>query len=238
MADAMTLLSFGPEGWGDELAAGAWLTIRLALATVPVGLVCGFLLALGRNSENRYLRASCDAFTTVFRGLPELLTLFIVYYGGQLLLQRFVLLFSDIDIQIHQFLAGLIALSLVFMSFASEVFLGALRAVPKGQPEAAMALGLKHRQTMVLVIFPQLMRHALPGLSNLWLSLVKDTSLVSVIALTDLLRQTSIAVGVTKQPFLFYSVACLIYLALSMVSSIGLTGIERWADRGMRGNRR
>lgn len=234
MDKALSLLSFGGDGWGDELATGAWLTIRLALATLPFGLVVGFLAALARNSKSAVWRGFGDTFSTIFRGLPELLTLFIVYYGGQVLLQRVVALFGDGYAEVNAFVAGLIALGLVFSAYASEVFLGAFRAIGQGQYEAAAALGLRPGQTMRLVILPQLVRIALPGIANLWLVLLKDTSLVSVIALNDLLRETSVAVGATKEPFLFYLVACLIYLLMSIVSSIGIAGIERWSERGVR----
>ena len=232
MGETLGLLGFGPDGWGDELAAGAWLTLRLALATLPFGLTIGFLAALGRNSGSRWLRVPGSIFTTLFRGLPELLTLLIVYYGGQMLLSRVFGLFGEGQVEVSAFVAGMVALGLVFAAYASEVFLGAFRAISRGQYEAARALGLGRFSTMRLVIFPQLIRLALPGLANLWLVLLKDTSLVSVIALNDLLRETYVAVGATKQPFFFYLVACLIYLAMSIVSSFGIMGIERWADRG------
>jgi polar amino acid transport system permease protein len=232
--DLLRLLSFGPDGWGDELLQGTWLTIRLALATVPFGLALGFLIALAKRSPNRYLRAFGNAYTTVFRGLPELLTIFIVYFGGQIALQRIVGLFSDATVEVNGFIAGMVALGVVFSAYASEVFLGAFNNITRGQYEAAYALGLRPATTLRLVIVPQLVRLALPGLANLWLILLKDTSLVSVIALDDLLRKTGLAVRVTKEPFLFFGVACLIYLALSMISSIGIVAIERWANRGLR----
>lgn len=234
MEKALSLLSFGPEGWGDELAAGAWLTIRLALATLPFGLVLGFLVALARNSPVAFWRGAGNVFSTVFRGLPELLTLFIVYYGGQALLQSIVARFIDGHVEVNAFVAGLVALGLVFSAYASEVFVGAFRAVGRGQYEAGAALGLGPGQTMRLVILPQMVRLALPGIANLWLVLLKDTSLVSVIALNDLLRETSLAVTTTKEPFLFYLAACLIYVLMSIVSSIGIIGIERWSERGVR----
>jgi polar amino acid transport system permease protein len=233
LLDLLRLLSFGPEGWGDEIAAGAWLTIRLALATLPFGLAAGFLVALARRSESRWLQAPGNAFATIFRGLPELLTLFIVYYGGQILIQTIVRLFFDTYVEVSAFAAGFVALGLVFAAYASEVFLSAFRGIGRGQYEAAQVLGLRAAPTYRLVILPQLLRLALPGLANLWLVLLKDTSLVSVIALNDLLRATSVAVGATKQPFPFYLTACLIYLAMSIVSSIGIIAIERWSERGL-----
>lgn len=232
MTDLFQLLEFGPNGWGDEIAAGAWLTVKLAVSTVPFGLAIGFLVALARNSDNRALRIAGNTFTTVFRGLPELLTLFIIYYGGQILLQKLIGLFTDAYVEVNSFVAGMVALGLVFAAFSSEVFLAALRAVSKGQREAGLALGLTGFQTLWLVVFPQLWRYALPGIANLWLVLLKDTSLVSVIALNDLLRMTNVVVGATKEPFFFYAVACAIYLIFSIISSFGITWIERRAARG------
>lgn len=237
MEQALDLLQFGPSGWGDELAAGVWLTIRLALATLPFGISLGFFVALARNSHSRWLIIAGNAFATVFRGLPELLTLFVVYYGGQILLQKLVGLFSDAYVEVNGFVAGLVALGLVFSAYASEVFLGAFRGIGRGQYEAAYSLGMRPFATMQLIIMPQLIRLALPGLANLWLVLLKDTALVSVIALDDLMRKANVAALTSKEPFLFYSIACLIYLALSIVSSAGIVGIERWSERGRRGAR-
>lgn len=233
MNELLGLLAFGPEGWGDELAAGAWLTIRLAVATLPFGLLLGLCVALAKQSDNTYLRAAGNVFTTVFRGLPELLTLFVVYNMVQLMANRIVQIVApDSSFEISGFAAGLVALGVVFGAFSSEVFLGAIRAIPKGQIEAGQSLGLTPVQTFALITLPQLWRLALPGLGNLWLVLIKDTSLVSVIALNDLLRQTQVAVGVTKEPFFFYLIACLIYLMFTLISSAGINRLEVRANRG------
>jgi polar amino acid transport system permease protein len=234
LEEYVALLAYGPTGWGDEILAGAWLTIRLALATLPLGLVIGFLVALAKRSDSMILRGFGELFSTVFRGLPELLTLFIVYYGGQMLLQFVVRQFSEASVEANGFIAGMLALGVVFAAYASEVFTAAFNGIPRGQWEAAAAIGLHRWQTMRLVILPQLIRIALPGLSNLWLILLKDTSLVSVIAFNDLLRMTSVAVGTTKEPFFFYFIACMIYLFFSIVSSFGIGAIERRAERGER----
>ncbi|UOK70879.1 ABC transporter permease [Ancylobacter polymorphus] len=235
MLSLLELLSFGPNGWGDEILQGALLTIELALVTLPVGIAIGLAVALAKDSSSRVLRAVGDLYTTVFRGLPELLTLFIVYYGGQMLLTRLAgYLVEGAHIEVNQFVAGVVALGLVLGAFSSEVLLAAIRAVPKGQKEAAHALGLSGWRTFRLITFPQLWRVALPGLSNNWMVLLKDTSLVSVIAISDLMRQTSIAVGVTKQPFFFYLVACLIYLVFSGLSSLVFTALENRASRGFK----
>ncbi len=234
MPDLLHLLSFGPEGWGDEILAGTWLTIRLALATLPFGLVLGFFVSLAKRSQAAWLRILGEAFSTIFRGLPELLTIFIVYFGASLGFQWLVRLFSDATVEISGFVAGVIALGVVFAAYASEVFTAAFNGIAKGQWEGGAAIGLRRGQTMRLVVFPQLMRLALPGLANLWLILLKDTSLVSVISINDLLRMTYQAVSYTKQPFFLYFVACMIYLVMSIISSFGITAIERWAERGER----
>lgn len=233
MNEALTLISFGPDGWGDEIAQGVGITISLALATLPFGLILGFLIALAKKSDEPSLRNAANIYTTIFRGLPELLTLFLVYYGAQIGLQEGLkLLGIETYIEINSFVAGMVALALVFSSYASEAFLSAFRGIPQGQYEGGYALGLSHRKTMGLVILPQLIRLALPALSNLWLILLKETALVSVIGLSDLVRQSGIAARVTKEPFLFFGIACLIYLVLAMISSAGLSRVEAWSKRG------
>lgn len=227
-----TLLSFGPQGWSDDIAYGVLVTVSLALATLPLGMAVGFLVALAKQSSDRSLRLAGDIYTTIFRGLPELLTLFLVFYGVQLGIQRLVQLVSpDTTVEINSFVAGMVALGAVFSSYASEVLLSAFRAIPAGQYEGGFAIGLTRFQTMRLVILPQLIRIALPGLANLWLILLKDTALVSVIGLSDILRQSQIAARVSKEAFLFFGVACLIYLALAILSSFAFSGIERWAGK-------
>jgi polar amino acid transport system permease protein len=232
LSDLISLLQFGPDGWGDELAAGAGVTIALSLATLPIGLSVGFFVSLAKQSTDPLVRRGAEVYTTIFRGLPELLTLFVVYYGAQYSVSALTRLVFGAPAQISPFLAGMVALGLVLSSYASEAFASAFRGIPRGQYEGAYAVGLTRYQTMRLIIVPQLIRLALPSLSNLYLSMMKDTALVSAITLNDLLRQTTVAVGSTKQPFFFYLVACLIYLFLSIVSSIGIWRIDAWASRG------
>ncbi len=217
---------------GASIAWGLLVTVSLALATLPVGLALGFLVAVGKQSSEPSIRLAANIYTTIFRGLPELLTLFLVYFGASLGLQRLLSLFGvEANVEINAFGAGMVALGFVFSSYSSEVFLSAFRAIPR-QYEGGYAVGLSHWQTMRKVILPQLIRIALPGLANLWLVLLKDTSLVSVITLSDILRQTSIAARVTKEPFLFFGIACLLYLVLAIISSYFIDRIARWADAG------
>ncbi|TCD11822.1 ABC transporter permease [Oricola cellulosilytica] len=228
----LTLLSFGNEGWGDEILWGVVITISLALVTLPLGLFIGFLIALAKQSSEWSLRTAADVYTTIFRGLPELLTLFLVYYGLQIGLQQGLnAIGAQTSVEINSFAAGVVALALVFSSYASEVFLSAFRAIPKGQYEGGYALGIRPRKVMRLIILPQLVRIALPGLGNLWMILLKDTALVSAIGLTDILRQTGVAARVTKEAFLFFGLAFLLFLALALLSSVALTRIEAYGKR-------
>ena len=143
-------------------------------------------------------------------------------------MQKLIQLFQPgTTVEVNAFVSGMIALGVVFSSYASEVFLSAFKAIPRGQYEAGDALGLHRGRTMQRIILPQLIRIALPGLANLWLILLKDTALVSAIGLTDILRQAGVAARVTKHAFLFFGAASLIYLALAIVSSIGIGAIER-----------
>ena len=233
MEQYIQYLSFGSKGWGDELLYGLFLTMRLFIVTLPIGLVLGFLIALAKRSDKTWLSTIANIYTTVFRGVPELLTLFIIFYGGQILLQSIAEIFADdISVDLSAFLAGVIALGFVFSAYASEVFLSAMNAVSDGQSEAARSMGMSWFRTMQKVVFPQIIRHALPGLSNLTLILQKDTALVSILALNELLRETQVAVGNTKEPILFYSVACGLYVLVAFLTSIFLKKVESWANRG------
>lgn len=229
----LSLISFGPNGWGRPFLEGALVTISLALATLPFGLALGLAIALMQRSKNRFVRGCATVYTTVFRGVPELLTLYIIYFGLSLGVQALLKklgLTGQFDMP--PFLAGMIALGLVLAAFSSEVWVGALNAIPRGQHEAAAALGLHRGQAFRLVVFPQLMRVALPGLGNNWMVLLKETSLVSVITLPDIMFYATRANVVTKEPFLMFGFACLIYLAFSMISALSFGYLEARANRG------
>lgn len=227
MLDKFALLGFGPGGWGAALLQGASTTISIALATLPFGLALGLVVALWKRSDKLGLRALATVYATVFRGVPELLTLYIIYFGIQILLQKLWSGFS-----MPPFVAGMVALGLVLAAFSSEVWVGALNSIQKGQREAAAALGLSKGQAFRLVVFPQLMRVALPGLGNNWMVLLKETSLVSVITLQDIMFITTRANVVTKEPFLFFGTAMLLYLFFSLISAWGVGRLEARANRG------
>jgi polar amino acid transport system permease protein len=232
----LELFAYGDTGWGDELATGLLVTTQLAVVSLPVGLLLGFVAAGCALSPLRPLRILGTGYTTVMRGLPELLTLFVVYNGLGLLLNA-AARWVDPEgggLELSPFIAGVVALGMVFGAFAGEVLRGAFQALQKGQIEADLAVGMRPLQVFFRIKLPQVWRFALPGLGNLWINLLKDTALVSVIALDDLMRMTKIAVGVTKQPFLFYLAACCVYWGMCVVSEVALAQMERRANRGIR----
>ncbi|WP_273790678.1 MULTISPECIES: ABC transporter permease [unclassified Bartonella] len=233
MIENLALLSFSNGGWGVVILSSAGMTLSLALCCGFLGFPLGLLNAVMIRSNIKMAKAMARLFSTVFRGLPELLTLFLVYYGLQSLIQNLFDYFNfEIMFSINAFVAGVLALSMVLAAFSCEVWLGAFNIFDKGQYEAAKALGLSRSTTFFRIVFPQLIRNALPGLSNNWLTLLKDTSLVSTIALVDLMRQTNLAVAATNKPMLFYFVACLLYLLFSAVFTAILRHLETYTQIG------
>lgn len=230
------LFAYGDAGWGDEILRGLAITAQLAIVTLPVGLALGFLAAFCSLSQLRTLRFFGFGYTTVMRGLPEILTLFVVYNGVGLLLNSALRWWNPDGggTNFSPFAAGVIALGMVFRAFAGEVIRGAFNSLDRGQAEAGRAIGMSQRKIFFRIQLPQFWRFALPGLGNLWINMLKDTALVSVIALDDLMRMTKVAVGVTKQPFTFYLVACLIYWVLCLLSEVVLARMEKRANRGVR----
>ncbi|EPJ47521.1 MAG: ABC transporter permease [Osedax symbiont Rs1] len=227
-------LSYGPTGWGDELLAGLAVTAALALTTLPFGLLGGFLVAAAAVSPSTALRNSALFFTTTIRGLPELLSLFIIYHGAGMLINHTIKWLNPEAgfFELSPFVAGTVALSLVFAGYSAEVLRGAWQALDRGQREAALAIGMTRWQAFRRIELIQILRLALPGLGNLWINLIKDTALVSVIALNDLMRMANVAVGVTKKPFLFFITVCLIYWLICLLFEFLLSALEKRANRG------
>ncbi|WP_137703361.1 ABC transporter permease [Marimonas lutisalis] len=234
--DLLSLLAFGDTGWGDELARGLMVTLALAFVTAPLALILSFLLAWAKNSNSRLLRGFANGYTTVFRSLPELLTLIIIYYQLQIILNALArLVWADANISLNAFVSGVVALTLVFSALGGEVVRSAYQAVSKGQSEAAMALGLKRRHVFFRVVLPQMWRHCIPAFGNLWLILLKDTSLVSIIAVNDLVRYANRAIATTKEPFFFYTVLAVIFVTLAFLSGQVQRVLERRTSANLGG---
>jgi len=225
-------LLFGPNGWAPLLLKGTLVTVMLALTTVPFGFGGGLILALLQLTKSKPLKIACNAYLTFFRGIPDLLSLFLVYFGLQALLDTIGRHLGGWHVEMNAFVAGVVALSVVVAAYSSEVWVASLKAVPPGQAEAARSLGLKSGHVFMLVTLPQLGRVALPGLANIWTILFKDTSLISTLAVEDLLRAASEASRATVRPILFYSTATAIYLVVSIISVIAQGALERRSNRG------
>ncbi|HAS6150370.1 TPA: arginine ABC transporter permease ArtQ [Vibrio vulnificus] len=201
-------------GYSLSLAQASWMTIQLALVSLAVGLVLAVVFAGGEMTRHRLVKWPTTALVTVLRGLPELLVVLFIYFGST---QVLLLLTGDF-IEVSPFLSGVIALSLIFASYASQTIRGALKAVNKGQREAASALGMSKSRTFFRIVLPQAVRHALPGLTNQWLVLLKDTALVSLIGVTDLLKQAQLTSAATHEAFTWYATAAAIYLVITLVT--------------------
>ena len=233
MPEALSLLTYGDLGWGDEFLTGALMTISLALTALPIGLFLGLAIALMGRSKSVAVRSIATIYTTVFRGVPELLTLYMIAFLFPIAISKLVVsLGLAKSFEVPNFLAAVVALGLVVAAFSAEVWAGALNAINKGQYEGAAALGLHRSHTFRFVVFPQLLRVALPGIGNNWLVLLKDTSLASVITLQDTMFWANRGNVTEKQPILFFLTAALVYLFFTLVSQAFIDMGEKRLNRG------
>jgi polar amino acid transport system permease protein len=176
-------------GFGPALLAGTLMTIPLALCALALGLVLGLLGALAKTSPNKFLQWLGGTYSTIVRGVPELLWVLLIYFGTVNLMRELGTLLGNPELELNAFAAGVIALGLCFGAYATEVFRGAILAIPRGHREAGQALGLSKVRIFWRIILPQMWRIALPGLGNLFMILMKDTALVSVIGLEEIMRR-------------------------------------------------
>lgn len=231
----LDLLRFGDLGWGDELAWGAWLTIQISVCSYLVGMVLGLLGAGAKLSHNKFLRWIADIYTTIVRAVPELLLIILIFYTGTSALKKLLVSVGMSEgIDVSAFGAAVAALGFIAGAYMTEVFRGAILAVPKGQMEAARAYGMPATLRFRRILFPQLMRYALPGLNNLWLVIIKDSSLISVVGYYELLFAGKQAAASTRNYLFFYSVTALCFLALTVISMIGSNYLEQRSKRGLR----
>lgn len=223
------------HGYGWMLWEGVKITLLVGVCAMVLALFMGLIGAWGKMSGSKTARGVANTYTTVIRGVPELILLLIIYYGAPTLIQNILEGFGhDIIIDINPFMAGFITIGFIYGAFATEVFRGAFLAIDRGQIEAAHAYGMSRVLTFRRIMLPQVWRFALPGLGNVWLVLIKATALISVIQLPELLRNADIAARAIRQPFTFYFAASLMYLAITIVSMIALQRAEVAANRGVR----
>lgn len=215
---------------------GLKVTLEVGLSCIPVVVVMGLLGCWAKLSSNPVARTIGYTYTTIVRGVPELVLILLVYYGITIILQEALGLLSgeDVRIDIDRFTAGTITLGTIYGAFATEVFRGAYLAIDRGQIDAARAFGMDRRLAFIRVIFPQMMRFAIPGLGNVWQVLIKATSLMAVVQLPELMRMADVAARAVRKPFTFYFGAIVIYLIITAISIYVLRRAEVWANRGVR----
>ena len=223
------------QGYGWMLWDGFRLTVLVGITSMAIAVLLGLIGAWGKLSRSPVARGVTGPYTTVIRGVPELVLILLVYYGVPTLIQDIVSSFGgELIIDINPFIAGVCTIGFIYGAFATEVFRGAYLAVPRGQVEAAKAVGMSRWLIARRVLLPQMWRFALPGLGNVWMVLIKATALISVIQLDELMRSADIAARATRMPFTFYFGASLLYLGLTIVSMWLQQWAEAWASRGVR----
>lgn len=225
----------GVPGFTGQLLDGALVTLAVSLTSLAVGVVFGVVLALMKLSSYRLLRIPAETYTLIIRGLPELLVILFVFFAIPIMVNESVLIPLGMDpLVFNPFIAGVIALSSDFGSYSSEVFRSAFLSFPKGQVEAAKAVGMPKRKVFFRIVLPQIWAPTLPPLGNLWMNLLKGSALVSAITLDEVMRQADIARQVTKDPFTWYGAAALVFLFFTFLSEMGQRRLEKWAGRGLR----
>jgi octopine/nopaline transport system permease protein len=229
----LELFAWGDTGWGDEMARGAAITFALAICAYLLGIAIGIAGASLKLGGGPIGRALAGTYTTVIRGVPELLVIYLFAFGapGAVMFFAESMFGYDQYIEPPAFLVGTVAVGLISGAYSTEVIRGAMQMIPEGQIEAGRAVGMSERQIFVRIKLPQLWRLALPGLGNVWQLTLKDTALVSVTALAELMRMAEVASGSTRSPFVFYIVAAMAYLAMTTVSQTLFQLSEQRASR-------
>lgn len=227
------------DGWWDDFFFGLMTVLQVFSVSLVIAVVCGLLGASAKLSKSRILRGIAQGYTIVFRGAPELLVLLLFYFGMAIALTQLVQLVdpSVKFIDLPPFWAGSIAIGLIVGAYMTETFRGAFLGVDRGQVEAARALSLKRHQIFRYVRLPQMWRLALPNFGNHMLSIMKDTALVSIIGLEEILFVAKMANSLIHRPFLLYMTVALIYLAMTTVITLAVGWLERRANRHLRGAR-
>ena len=228
----LQLLSPYPPGWGGTLLTGAAATLAISAGAYLIGIVIGMAGALGKLSGNRVLETVLNLYTTLIRSVPELILIVGLYYAGTDGLNRLLQLAGLPVLEVNGFIAAVAVLGFVQGAYMTEVLRGAIMAIPNGQIEAARAFGMSPLLRFRRVVLPALLPNALPGLSNLWLAVTKDSALVAVVGYQELALATRLAGASTKQYFMFFMAAALMYLAITLVSNFIFRQIERHVRRG------
>ena len=229
----MELLSFGKTGWGDELLIATMMTIAVSITAMFIGFLFALIFTPLKLSKSKFLNLIGNCYTTVIRGVPELLVIYLFFFGGSGAVMYVASIFGYNEyIEINAFITGSFAIGIISGAYSTEVFRGAIQSIDKGQFEASKVLGLKKPVHFFKVIMPQMLRLAIPNLSNVWQITLKDTSLISVTGLVEIMRQSYIAAGSTRDPLFFYSFAAVLYLLLTYLSMKLINKLEIRYSRG------
>ena len=229
------LMGFGPTGWGLLLLRATGMTVAVSTTAFLLGSVLGSLIAWGRIEGTRGLQLVAEAYTVVLRGIPDLLVIYLLYFGGSAAMTAIGrALGAEGFVGVNAFASGAIAVGAISGAYQGEVFRGAFAAIAEGELEAGRAVGMSRRLLFRRIIVPQTLRFAIPGLGNVWQLALKESALISVVGLTEILRQAQVGAGSTRQPFAFFITAAMLYLLLTSVSGWGFRRAEAAAMRGVR----
>ena len=229
----MELLAFGDTGWGDELFYATLMTIAVSITAMFIGFLFALIFTPLKLSKNKFLNFIANSYTTIIRGVPELLVIYLFFFGGTGAVMYVASIFGYNEyIEINAFITGAFAIGIISGAYSTEVFRGAIQSIDKGQFEAANVLGLHKFEKFFKIILPQTLRLAIPNLSNVWQITPKDTSLISVTGLVEIMRQSYIAAGSTRDPLFFYSFAAVLYLLLTFISMKLINRLEVKYSRG------
>ncbi len=229
----MELLVFGKNGWGDELFFATLMTLAVAITAMFIGFIFALIFTPLKISKSKTLNFIANFYTTVIRGVPELLVIYLFFFGGSSAVMFVAKIFGYSGfIEINAFLTGAFSIGIISGAYSTEVFRGAYLSITQGQFEASKVLGLKKNLSFFKVIFPQMLRLAIPNITNVWQITLKDTALISVTGLVEIMRQSYIAAGSTRDPLLFYSFAAVLYLILTFLSMKIFNKIEAKYKRG------
>ena len=229
----MELLSFGDTGWGDELFIATLMTVAVSITAMFIGFLFALVFTPLKLSKNKLFNFIGNSYTTIIRGVPELLVIYLLFFGGTGAVMFVASMFGYNDyIEINAFITGAFAIGIISGAYSTEVFRGAIQSIDQGQFEAAKVLGLSKFDQFFKIILPQTLRLAIPNLSNVWQITLKDTSLISVTGLVEIMRQSYIAAGSTRDPLFFYSFAAVLYLLLTFISMKLINKLEVRYSRG------
>ncbi|NIL15561.1 amino acid ABC transporter permease [Pseudomonas sp. ATCC PTA-122608] len=234
LLQTLGLSAFSLKGFGPLLLQGTWMTVKLSVFSLAVSVLLGLLGATAKLSSLAFVRIPAQIYTTLIRGVPDLVLMLLIFYSLQMWLTGFTDFMEWDYIEIDPFSAGVITLGFIYGAYFTETFRGAILAVPRGQLEAATAYGLTRGQRFRFVTFPQMMRFALPGINNNWCVMLKATALVSIIGLADLVKAAQDAGKSTYQLFYFLVIAAFIYLLITSASNFVLRYLERRYSAGSR----